>query len=303
MLLLTIWPIFAIICLGFVLARHGFPSDGFWPAAERINYFVLFPALLISSLAEAPIHDPAVLRLGAAAVVTILIAAAGLWLVRALRPMPAARFGPVLQGGIRFNTYLGLAILASLAGGEGLERAAVYLVVAVPLVNVLSILALTEGASMRRPLALVRAVAANPLILACLAGFALALGGIGLPLGTAGFVSLLGQGSLPLGLLCIGAALRPAGLRADMWGLLGTGALRLLVMPALAAATGVLFGLSGLEVLVLVVFSALPTAPTAYVLTRQLNGDGPFMAAIATTQTIAAAITIPLVLLALDALR
>ncbi|MDO5705991.1 MAG: AEC family transporter [Paracoccus sp. (in: a-proteobacteria)] len=302
MLLITIWPIFAIILLGFVLARRGFPSAEFWPAAERINYILLFPALLVSSLATAPIGDPAMLRLGAAAVATILIAAAVLWLVRRRHPMPAARFGPVLQGAVRFNTYLGLAIIAAVAGAEGVERAAVYLAIGVPLVNVLSILALTEGASGQAPRAILRTVATNPLILACVAGLALALSGVGLPYGMDRFVALIGQGSLPLGLLCVGAALMPGALRQDMVGLIGTSAIRLLAMPALAVLAARLFGLSGPETLVLVVFSAIPTAPTSYVLTRQLNGDGPFMAGIVTAQTIAAAATIPLILWVLNGL-
>lgn len=181
MLIFTIWPLFALICLGFVLARTGFPEPGFWPAAERINYFVMFPALLVTSLSDAPVRDPAILRLGGAAIATICIAAAGLILVRRLRPMPAARFGPSLQGVVRFNTYLGLAITASLAGTEGLERAAVYLAVSVPLVNVLSIMALTDAGSTAG--SLLRPVVRNPLILACAAGIVIALTGAGLPFG------------------------------------------------------------------------------------------------------------------------
>ena len=49
-------------------------------------------------------------------------------------------------------------------------------------------------------------------------------------------------------------------------------------------------------VTVLVVFSAIPTAATSYVLTRQLNGDGTLMAGIVTSQTIAAIATIPFAL-------
>ena len=297
MLLTTIWPIFALIFAGYLLARKGFPSAGFWPAAERLTYFVLFPALLVSSLAEAPVHDPHVPRLGAAAVATILFASAGLALARCLRPMPAARFGPVLQGVVRFNTYLALAVLALIAGSEGIGRAAVYLAVSVPLVNVLAIIALSGGSAARAPVALLRNVAANPLVLACLAGFALALSGIGLPFSTGAFLKLLGQASLPLGLLCVGAALRPETLRADLPGLFATGAARLLFMPLLAVTSSWLFGLSGVEMLVLVVFSAVPTAPTAYVLTRQMNCDGAFMAGIVTFQTLAVVFTLPLVLM------
>lgn len=296
MLFFTIWPLFALICLGYILVRRGFPDPGFWPAAERINYFLFFPALLVSSLADAPVRDPQVLRLGGTTVVVILIAACALSLFRRAHPIPAARFGAVLQGAVRFNTYLGLAILATLTGPVGIERAAIYLAIAVPLVNVLSIMALTEAGQGRTPLSMLRTMALNPLILACLGGIALSLTGWGLPFGTGRFLDLLAQASLPLGLLCVGAALQPATLRRDVVSLASTGALRLLLMPLLAALIARLVGLNGVEALVLVVFSAIPTAPTSYVLTRQMNGDGTLMAGIVTSQTIAAIATIPLML-------
>ena len=104
------------------------------------------------------------------------------------------------------------------------------------------------------------------------------------------------QGSLPLGLLCVGAALQPAQMRRDV-GALGTiAALRLLAMPVLAAAVTLALGLDSTAALVLVVFSAVPTAPTSYVLTRQLGGDGPFMAGIITSQTLASVLTLPVML-------
>ncbi|MDO6585053.1 AEC family transporter [Salipiger sp. 1_MG-2023] len=296
MLFLTIWPLFALICLGFALAARGFPAETFWPAAERLNYFVLFPALLVSSLANAPVNDPALLRLGGAAIATICAAAALLWGLRLLRPLPAARFGPALQGIVRFNTYLALSLLALLGGPDALERAAIYLALAVPLVNVLSILALSEGSAARHPLRLAATMLRNPLILACLVGFALALSGIGLPFGTQSLLKLLGQGSLPLGLLCVGAALNLPALRRNLSALAGAGAARLLLMPGLAAVVGHAFALPRTELLVLIVFSAVPTAPTAYVLTRQLRGDGPLMAGIVTAQTLAALASLPLVL-------
>lgn len=296
MIFLTIWPLFALICLGFALKRVQVPEPGFWPAAERINYVLLFPALLISSLAEAPLNDPAILRLGGASVVTICIAAMALYLVRRRTRWPAARFGPLLQGLTRFNTYLGLATTASLLGGDGLQRAAVVLAIAVPLVNVLSVFALTEPDARRGLRSLLRPVYTNPLILACVAGIAIALTGIGLPFGIGRFLQLLAQASLPLGLLCVGAALLPASLRQEAKPLIAISGLRLLAMPVLAALVGLAFGLEAGDLMVLVIFSAIPTAPTSYVLTRQLNGDSRLMAGIVTAQTMAAIVTIPIVL-------
>ncbi|MBY6160985.1 AEC family transporter [Mameliella alba] len=299
MLFITIWPLFALICLGFVLMRKGFPDPAFWPAAERLNYFLLFPALLVSSLVKAPLDDPQILRLGAAALATITLAVVAMAIARRVFPAPAARFGPSVQGAVRFNTYLGLAVTASIAGSAGVERAAVYLAICVPFVNVLSIMALSERDVLRRPGALLKTMLRNPLILACLLGIALALLDLGLPFGIGTFLELLARGSLPLGLLCVGAALQPKALGRDGLVVGGNAALRLLGMPMLAALVAWGFGLNGVEALVLVVFSAIPTAPTAYVLTRQLNGDGTLMAGLVTFQTLAAVVTIPLVLLVL----
>lgn len=293
-------PLFALICAGFVLVRIGFPDPRFWPAAERVNYFILFPALLVVSLVDAPVRDPAILRLGGAAILAICLAAAGLAIGRTFRHAPAARFGPTFQGVVRFNTYLGLAITGSLAGAEGLSRAAVVLAVAVPLVNVFSIMALTEASVLRSPRALSRALLGNPLIVACAAGIVLALAGARLPYGAGRFLELLAQASLPLGLLCVGAALRPNALRKDGAALAGIASLRLLGMPVLAALISRVLGLEDAEALVLIIFFAIPTAPTSYVLTRQLNGDGALMAGLVTAQTFAAVATIPLVLMVLD---
>ncbi len=296
MLLLTIWPIFALICLGYLFARAGLPGGGFWPAAERLNYVLLFPALLVGNLSEAPLGDPGLLRLGGAAAATIGLATAALALLRRARPVPPSRFGPILQGLVRFNTYLGLAIASSLAGPGGVARSAIFLAAAVPLVNVLAVAALTATGMRRGPAALLRPILANPLILACLAGIALSLSGMGLPFGTGRFLDLLAQASLPLGLLCIGAALRPAALRREVATLVAITALRLLVMPVLAAGIAAALGLGPPETLVLVIFSTIPCATTAYVLTTQLRGDGALMAGIVTAQTLASVATIPLVL-------
>ncbi|WOI56056.1 AEC family transporter [Palleronia sp. LCG004] len=296
MLLLTIWPIFGLICLGFALARTGIPGTGFWPMAERINYVLLFPALLVVNLAGAPLGDPSILRLGGATLATITLASA----VFALAAWPvrpaAARFGPALQGIVRFNTYLGLAIVASVLGDGALGAAAVLLAVAVPLVNVLSVMALSYDGHSRGIVALLRSIVTNPLIVGCAVGIAISLAGTGLPWGMDSFLGFLGQASLPLGLLCVGAALRPRALGREIRVLAGISVLRLLAMPLLAFGMALIFGLGADEAAILVIFAAIPTASTAYVLTQQMGGDGRLMAGIVTAQTLAALFTIPFVL-------
>lgn len=297
-LLLALWPLFALIVAGYLLHRVDFPGAAFWPGAERLNYFLLFPALLLGSLASAPLANPALPRLALA----VLLALAAGWLallaLRRWRGWPAARFGALVQGALRFNTYLGLAAVGSLYGQEGLSVAALMLALLVPAVNLLSVWALSaeQGIGARD---LLLPIARNPLILACLGGVLLNLSGLGLPGGSERLLGLLGAASLPLGLLCVGAALRPQELRGEAAALLGNSLARLLLMPLLALAVARLLALPALESTLLVLFFALPTAPTAYVLTRQLGGDSHLMAGLITLQTLLAALSLPLLLAAL----
>ena len=67
-------------------------------------------------------------------------------------------------------------------------------------------------------------------------------------------------------------------------------------MPLLAFAVARLMALPPLDGALLVIFFALPTAPTSYVLTTQLKGDATLMAGLVTLQTLLAAASLPLVL-------
>jgi len=298
-LLQALWPLFALIVGGYVLRLRNFPSEAFWPGAERLNYYVLFPALLFSSLATAPLDNPSLPGLAMAVMLGLGLAWLGLLLVKRWRGWSAARFGAIVQGILRFNTYLGLAVVGSVFGQTGLALAALMLALMVPTVNVMSVWALTaeRGITARQ---LLLPIVKNPLILACLGGALFNFAGFGLIGGTDRLLSLLATASLPLGLLCVGAALKPQELTGEVPSLGWNCAVRLLAMPLLAYGVARVTGLPAMETTILVLFFALPTAPTAYVLTRQLGGDSHLMAGIITLQTLLAAASLPLVLALLN---
>ncbi|WP_308811811.1 AEC family transporter [Stutzerimonas azotifigens] len=298
-LLYALWPLFALIVGGYVLRLRNFPNEAFWPGAERLNYYVLFPALLFSSLATAPLDNPSLPGLAVAVMLGLGLAWLGLLLAKRWRGWSAARFGAIVQGVLRFNTYLGLAAVGSVFGQKGLALAALMLALMVPTVNVMSVWALTaeRGITARQ---LLLPIIKNPLILACLAGALFNLAGFGLVGGTDRLLSLLATASLPLGLLCVGAALKPQELTGEVPSLGWNCAVRLLAMPLLAYGVAQLTTLPPMETTILVLFFALPTAPTAYVLTRQLGGDSHLMAGIITLQTLLAAASLPLVLMLLN---
>lgn len=290
-------PVFLLILFGFLLRRRGFPGEAFWALAERLTYFVLFPALLAESLARAALGGLPVGPMAFVIVATTLIMTGAIALTRRVVAMTGPAYTSVVQGAIRFNTYLGVAMVASLLGTEGVAIAALYLAIMVPFANVVCVWVLamhaTGGATDGRRIAL--EVVRNPLVVGCLAGLLLqAVGGAPEPF--LRFLGMLGQASLPLGLLCAGAGLDPARLSADRRILALASVAKLLAMPALMALACAIAGIGGTAFVVLVLFSALPSAPSAYILARQMGGDAALMAAILTLQTGLSLATLPAVL-------
>ncbi|KPQ25948.1 MAG: putative permease [Halomonas sp. HL-48] len=288
-------PLFLLILLGAVLGVKRWPSDTFWPHMERLIYFLLFPAMLVATLATADVSQVPVTRL--ALVLLGAMAAFGLllWRLRVRLKLTPAAFTSVFQGAVRFNTYVGVAGAAALHGSAGATTAAVAVALMVPVVNVMCVASFVAAGTLgnasigKSIMALVK----NPLILACLLGIALNLSGVGLPGWSHDTVELLGRAALPLGLVAVGVALRPAALLRLDRGVLATNSIKLLLMPALVLVLGWVVGLDAVSRDVALLFAALPTATSAYILARQLGGDAELMAAIITGQTLLAMLTLP----------
>jgi malonate transporter len=292
-------PVFALIALGFVLRAAVFRSDAFWEPVEKLTYYVLFPALLIVSMAQARVSGPVIVPLAAVlgAVMVALFALLAI-VLRPLLRLQGPAFSAVVQGSVRFNTYVGLAAAAALHGRAGTALLAIVLALLIPLSNVLSVIALTrhgaEGAPSWRG-TLVE-IATNPLIIASAIGLALSLTDTPLPPFATPVLDSLGRASLALGLLAVGAGLRLGSLAAGGLALAVSTLLKLIVSPVLAWLGCRALDLDPLATAVAVLFAALPPAPSAYILTRRLGGDHALMANIITVHTILAAITLPLAL-------
>lgn len=304
-IVLSLAPIFLLILLGLGLKRRTLVADAFWAPAEKLTYFVTFPALLVANLAKA---DLAALAWGPVAISIALPTALAGGLVLASRRVLGTD-GPglssVFQGAIRPNTYVGLAGAAALYGADGVTLTAICIAAVVPLVNVLSVTALSllNRTADTRPSAgsVLRGILTNPLILACVLGIALSVSGIGLPPVIGPFLEILGRAALPIGLLAVGAGLTFDGLRAAGRPVVAASAAKLLVLPAIAAGLSLLFGLDATALGTVVLYAGLPCSASSYVLARQMGGDAPMMAKIISLQTLVAMATLPLLLPVLGA--
>ncbi|MBF8726009.1 AEC family transporter [Pseudomonas putida] len=296
-LLTTLLPIILLIALGTLLRVRGFVAQSFWPGAERLSYYVLLPSLFLHGLATANLDGVPVLGMVAVLMLSTLSGALLLVLYQGVRQHDGADFTSLFQGGIRFNNYIGATLAAGIYGSAGIALAAVANAAIVPLVNLLCVLVFARfSARHSSPLAVLRAILANPLILGCAGGMLLRVTGLGLPAGIEPTLGALGHAALPLGLLCVGAALGGARIGDQAQPLIAASVFKFLVMPVTTWGLCRLLGLNGQAAVVAVIFQALPTASSSYVMARQMGGNAPLMATIIAVQTVVAAATLPLVL-------
>jgi predicted permease len=293
-------PVFLLIVLGFALKRSLMRLETQWHGLERLVYYVLFPALLIETLARANLASVPVAGVGGALLLSALLMS-GLCL--GIRPFLAARYaidGPaftsIFQGATRWQTYVALSIAGNLYGDLGLALASVAMVAIIPLVNVLSVTVLAHYASPDRQSVrtIVMTVVRNPLIWACAIGLAINVSHLPLPHVWHEVAEALGRSSLAIGLLVTGAGLHLDGLFRPNAAAGLTVFLKLILMPVVAVGLALLFGLSGANIAVVACCSSVPTSSSAYVLARQMGGDAPLLAQIITLQTIFAALTMPI---------
>lgn len=302
----ALFPVFAVILIGHGLYRSRFVAVEFWTAAERITFYVFFPALLVSNTAKANLAGlqagaMAVALLGAIALV--VAAATAAWRALALS---GPGFTSLVQSAIRPNVYVAIAAAVALFGNDGLTAISVCIAIVVPTVNVISVFVLVRfagahGGAHGDDAAPWRAVAfgvvTNPLILACALGLVLNLAGVGLPPLVGPLLEILGRASLPVGLLAVGAGLDFPALRRAGGGVATASALKLVALPAITWVLVRLLGLDATSGAVTVVMASVPVSASAYVMARQMGGDAALMAGSITATTLAAAATMPLMLM------
>lgn len=297
LVLSTIVPIILLIALGAWLKAKGFVKDSYWQGAERIGYYILLPALFFYSLATADLKNVPIKEMAWVLLASTLLSAASLYLLRRFITNDGPGFTSIFQGGVRFNNFIGVTIAAGLFGSAGVAIAAVANAIIVPTVNILCVLIFAKCANAESSAKSVfRSIVTNPLLVSCVLGSLFHASSLSLPTFLAPALHSLGNAALPLGLLCVGAALSLGSLRAHIKPVAISSFVKFLIMPLVTFVTCRILGFSGHAAIVAVIFQALPTASSAYVMAKQLGGDAPLMANIVAAQTLVAAIALPVMM-------
>ncbi|MCY7370390.1 MAG: AEC family transporter, partial [Polaromonas sp.] len=154
--------------------------------------------------------------------------------------------------------------------------------VCVPLFNVAAVWAMARHADRGFLAELLR----NPLILATAAGLVANFLGFKLPLWLDPTVSRIGAASITLGLMAAGAGMQFNQLARAKVLAIGVLSIRHFFIPLVAIGLASAFRLSADQTTILLIFSALPTASSCYVLATRMGYNGGYVAGLVTLSTL-----------------
>ena len=291
-----LFPDFFLIVCGYLVCRYTALNRTVWEQVESLVYFFLFPVLLFQSIVKSPLDLRAASSLISAGLLMGLI---GIVLAYSLPYLPwlgshidRRAHASSAQIAFRFNSFIGLALAERLAGREGLVLIAVLIGVCVPLFNVASIWPMARHAGRN----VFGELARNPLIIATATGLAANLMGFTLPVWLEPAVTRIGAASLALGLMAAGAGMQFSQLsQAKALGI-SLLTIRHLILPVVALGLSRAFNLSPPQTTVLLAFSALPTASSAYVLAARMGYNGGYVAGLVTLSTLLGMVSLPFAL-------
>ncbi len=284
-----LFPDFALILLGFLLMRFTDWGSAFWSGLEKLIYYFLFPALLFYSTARTPFDFGATGKMLQVSLVTVGSGIALGWLAKPLFRAAPMMFESGVQTAFRFNSYIALAIASRLGGDQGTSLMALIIGFAVPICNMAAVHALVHRSG-----GLLLELVKNPLLVATASGMTFNLLGLHIPEIIGATLSRMANASIAVGLITVGAGLRLSGLHQAKSLAAYFTAVKLLALPAIALGLGRWLGLPPLQLQITVMFCALPTASSAYVLAARMGGNGPFVAFLISAGTVLSVFTLPI---------
>lgn len=298
-----LFPDFSLILCGYLLCRFTALNRRIWEPLESLVYFFLFPVLLFHSIVRTPLEWQTTTHMMVAGLTLGLI---GIALAYSLPRWPwlGSRMDTRLhaasaQIGFRFNSFIVLALVDRVAGPQGMPLVAILIGVCVPLFNVGAVFPMARHGQKGFLGELVR----NPLIIATVSGLAFNVAGFSIPAWMEPTVNRIGMASLALGLMAAGAGMqlgRMAQAQSLAVAVLG---IKHLLLPVAALGVAMLWRLDPTQTLVLLMFSAVPTASSCYVLAARMGYDGPYVAGLVTLSTALGVVSLPFALGVLLPLR
>lgn len=285
-ILSSVLPVALVIAMGYI-ANKTLKLDQ--STLSQISVYILAPALVVDSFYRTTVSTDAALRLLLGYILTTVIIYGGVVIVSRLLKLSADDDKGLLAISLCPNNgNMGLSIIAFSLGNEGLERAVIYMIFSsVVLFGMLP--AILKGDSLMRSLKLTWKL---PLIWSMLLGMTLHFTKVTLPFNMGKSLEWLGISAIPVALIILGMQLSKTKFEFGVREFTATVG-RLVIAPIIAYSTGKLVGLEGLDLQVLTLQTAMPTAVSSVIMIKEFGGNTVMVARTIIISTLMSFATLP----------
>ena len=271
----VVLPLFLIMAVGYLLRRIGLLDDAVLPKLNSLVFKAFLPMMLFNNIYHSDLESMMNPKLILTAVVSILVIFGVLCLVIPRIEKDGPRRGAMVQGIFRSNYIIfGVPIVSGVCGEQGLGVVSILSAFAIPLFNVLSVVALeifSHGTVNKNRI--VKGIVTNPLIIASLLGVVFLLAGIPIPTPVEEALADMSAIATPLGLVSLGGFFKFADTKRYLKQLIIVVAGRLVVCPAIFLPVFVSMGFRGVDLMALATMMGAPIAVSSFIMAQQQGAD------------------------------
>lgn len=294
----VVLPIFFLILIGYFLTRIKLWDADFLKVANNVCFKCFLPILLFYNVATANIFEVFNGKLIAYSCLSAILIFLLLCILVPVFIKDPKRRGVMIQGTFRSNFLLfGVPLATSIGGPKGAVLAAVLASFYVPVINMLSVIALYihSDSPSKNLKAAILGILENPLIIGGVSGliFSVIRNYIGfeLPVMIDSTLSKIMTLATPFAFLILGGDLKLDNLlrniKVSVSSILG----KIVIIPAVMLTLSACLGFNKLEMAILIAVFATPNAVSSYAMARNYEADYDLAGEIVTLSTLLSVLT------------
>lgn len=271
----VVFPLFVLMALGYFLRYIKLFDDAFLKRLNALNFKVFLPLVLFLSVYNSDFQKDFSWKLVSLGIFFLVLSFVVLMLVVPKFEPDNMRRGVMVQGIFRSNYILfGLPVAKTLCGTEGMSVTVMLISFAVPMLNILSVVALETYGSQRSSFKrILKGLANNPLIVAAFIGMVVVILGIRLPVVLADVITDVSGIATPLALIILGGSFYFSSIKRILRPLSIAVLGRLVIIPALIMPIFIAMGFRGPELVSVFCLFASPTAVSSYTMAQSMDCD------------------------------
>ncbi len=270
-------PLFGVMIVGYVLNQRNFFPDNMLAHFNTFVFKLALPLLLFRQSAATDFTAGTGMILPIFSVIFAIILTGVLCYIVPRFIKDAARAASFIQGVFRTNIALfGLPLAINLFGEAGSLDVVLVVAFLVPSFNVIAVVVLSSfsgGAHKPDIKEILKGIAQNRLIWGVVAGLAFAVAKIEVPSIILDPVNSIANTATPLAMLTLGGRFSFKSAAHNKMLIASASLLRLVVVPTIAVALGLLFGFGPTAIGALFICFGAPTATSSYIMAGSMGAD------------------------------